>query len=130
MAVTPVLIPQKKGRDGSDLSNLGKLAGMAAPFAGPASPYLMAFSAGTQLKDTLETPEQAPQAAPQLQPTQELDMPDRGMAIARREAARQQDTAKLLQEGREALAGLDIDPEIKLRLSKPIDAALQMERKV
>lgn len=143
MAVVNVYRPQDKKVDntGRQLAQVGGLISMIPhPYAKAAGGAMVAGGTLMELSKPEQTAQQYEQAPIQSQqasiqmPSQtpraaqaELDMPDYSSALNRRTQLAQNADKELL-DARAALEALDMDQELKMKLQKPLEAAIAAQR--
>ena len=127
MAVQQVYQPEKK-QDNS-FQTLGQLGGLISMIPHPVA---KGVGGGMMAVGTLGAMTQKPEKyTPQASPVEgDLNMPDYSQAIARREKQLAQDPYQGLVDAKAALSALDVDDETKLRLQKPLDAAIAAQRSI
>lgn len=127
MAIARVGEKKQQKDDRGKIQAIGSLIGTAGAATGfaPAAAIGGAIAAGASL---LPGPKKPLPQTPLAQP--DLDMPDRSIALQRRGDLQRQNPADAIMEAREMLAQIDMDAEQRARLQKPLDLALQSQRRV
>jgi len=128
MAVISVENQEKKD---DSLQKIGAVGGLISMIP---TPYTRAIGGVMQGAAVLGSMAKKPGYQP-VQPqmtaaAENIQMPDRSQALQRRQELNSSDPYQSLVDAREALAKLDIDPDLKNRLSIPIDTALNAQRRV
>jgi len=127
MAVISVENQEKKD---DSLQKIGAVGGLISMIP---TPYTRAIGGVMQGAAVLGSMAQKPgykPVQPQMIAAENIEMPDRSQALQRRQELNSSDPYQSLVDAREALAKLDIDPDLKNRLSIPIDTALNAQRRV
>jgi len=127
MAVQVWQPEKKKDTTGGAFQTIGGIASMI--------PHPAAKAVGMGLQYAGSQPDPSAQAekpmAPEQAPVQQdLAMPDRSSAISRREQGLQEDPQAGILDAREALMSLDLDPQVKEQLMKPLDMAIKAQRSI
>ena len=120
--------PEKKNdTTGGVFQTVGNIASMIP------HPAAQAVGMGLQFMSNQPDPsaaKQKPMVPEQAAEPQDLAMPDRSGAISRRSQFIEEDPTQGIIDAREALLALDLDPEVKDRLKKPLDMAIQAQRSI
>jgi len=127
MAVIDVQNQEKKD---DSLQKIGAVGGLISMIP---TPYTRAIGGVMQGAAVLGSMSQKPSYQPvpaQMISAENIQMPDRSQALQRRQELNTSDPYQSLVDAKEALAKLDIDPDLKNRLSIPIDTALNAQRRV
>jgi hypothetical protein len=127
MAVQVWQPEKKKDTAGGAFQTIGGIASMI--------PHPAAKAVGMGLQYAGSQPDPSAQAEKPMAPEQaavpqDLAMPDRSGAISRRSQFIEEDPQAGILDAREALLALDLDPEVKDRLLKPLDMALKAQRSI
>jgi len=127
MAVQVWQPEKKKDTTGGAMQTIGGIASMIP------HPAAKAVGMGLQYAGTQKDPSaqaEKPMAPEQAAIPQNLAMPDRSGAISRRSQFIEEDPQAGILDARQALLALDLDPQVKEQLMKPLDLAIKAQRSV
>lgn len=128
MAIQEVYRPQKKQDD--TFQKVQQIGGIVSLI--PGGQVIGGAMVGAGALGQMANPykPEPPQAETIEAAGNELDMPDYSKALARRQEGLERDPFKSVIDAREALDKMALDEETKLRLRKPLDAAIAAQRSI
>jgi len=127
MAIINVQNQEKKD---DSLQKIGAVGGLISMIP---TPYTRAIGGVMQGAAILGSMAQKPGYQPvpaQMTAAENIEMPDRSLALQRRQELNTSDPYQSLVDAKEALEKLDIDPDLKNRLSIPLETAINAQRRV